>query len=62
MFMVRKCILTGPEVENENMELPLFNLVAVTCATGNSSATNVIREGGFGPVYMVNQLWSSTFN
>nr|XP_016451606.1 PREDICTED: G-type lectin S-receptor-like serine/threonine-protein kinase At4g27290 isoform X1 [Nicotiana tabacum] len=42
---------TGSEVSNEEMELPLFDLVAVTSATNNFSSANVIGEGGFGPVY-----------
>ncbi|XP_055823273.1 G-type lectin S-receptor-like serine/threonine-protein kinase At4g27290 [Solanum dulcamara] len=46
-----ECILTGLEVENEDMELPLFDLVTVTSATENFSSANVIGEGGFGPVY-----------
>ncbi|KAH0651447.1 hypothetical protein KY285_031571 [Solanum tuberosum] len=41
----------GLEVENEDMELPLFDLVTVTSATDNFSSANVIGEGGFGPVY-----------
>ena len=49
-------LLTGLEVENEDMELPLFDLVTVTTATDNFSSANVIGEGGFGPVYKVNQL------
>ncbi|XP_059282932.1 G-type lectin S-receptor-like serine/threonine-protein kinase At4g27290 [Lycium ferocissimum] len=46
---------TGPEVDNEDMELPLllplFDLVSVSSATDNFSSGNVIGEGGFGPVY-----------
>ncbi|XP_060191133.1 G-type lectin S-receptor-like serine/threonine-protein kinase At4g27290 [Lycium barbarum] len=55
---------TGPEVGNEDMELPLFDLVgnedmelplfdliSVSSATDNFSSGNVIGEGGFGPVY-----------
>ncbi|KAK4355309.1 hypothetical protein RND71_024280 [Anisodus tanguticus] len=42
---------TGSEVENEDMELPLFDLVTVNSATENFSCANVIGEGGFGPVY-----------
>ncbi|KAJ8532411.1 hypothetical protein K7X08_012334 [Anisodus acutangulus] len=42
---------TGSEVENEDMELPLFDLITVTSATENFSSANVIGEGGFGPVY-----------
>ncbi|KAK4355308.1 hypothetical protein RND71_024279 [Anisodus tanguticus] len=47
----RRKIRTGSEVENEDMELPLFDLVTVTSATENFSCANVIGEGGFGPVY-----------
>lgn len=54
--MFVECILTGTKVENEDMELPLFDLVTVTSATENFSSANVIGEGGFGPVYKVNQL------
>ncbi|XP_015081045.1 G-type lectin S-receptor-like serine/threonine-protein kinase At4g27290 [Solanum pennellii] len=48
---IGECILTGSKVENEDMELPLFDLVTVTSSTGNFSSANVIGEGGFGPVY-----------
>ncbi|KAL3364552.1 hypothetical protein AABB24_013367 [Solanum stoloniferum] len=48
---IGECILTGSKVENEDMELPLFDLVTVTSATGIFSSANVIGEGGFGPVY-----------
>ncbi|XP_060189357.1 G-type lectin S-receptor-like serine/threonine-protein kinase At4g27290 isoform X2 [Lycium barbarum] len=41
----------GSEVENEDIELPLFDLVTVSTATENFSSANVIGEGGFGPVY-----------
>ncbi|KAJ8542959.1 hypothetical protein K7X08_005482 [Anisodus acutangulus] len=47
----RRKIRIGSEVENEDMELPLFDLVTVTSATENFSCANVIGEGGFGPVY-----------
>ncbi|XP_070007834.1 G-type lectin S-receptor-like serine/threonine-protein kinase SD1-1 [Nicotiana sylvestris] len=39
------------EVGNEDLELPLFDLVAVTTATKNFCSANVIGEGGFGSVY-----------
>ncbi|XP_009766396.1 G-type lectin S-receptor-like serine/threonine-protein kinase At4g27290 [Nicotiana sylvestris] len=42
---------TGSENGDEDMELPLFDLVTVTSATKNFSSANVIGEGGFGPVY-----------
>lgn len=47
----RRKIRAGSEVENEDMKLPLFDLVTVTSATKNFSSANVIGEGGFGPVY-----------
>ncbi|KAA8515422.1 hypothetical protein F0562_018967 [Nyssa sinensis] len=37
--------------EDEDLELPLFDLVTITTATTNFSFTNKIGEGGFGPVY-----------
>ncbi|XP_060189355.1 G-type lectin S-receptor-like serine/threonine-protein kinase At4g27290 isoform X2 [Lycium barbarum] len=42
---------TDSEVGNEDIELPLFDLVSVASATDNFSSANVIGEGGFGPVY-----------
>lgn len=56
MFVADECILTGSEIQNDDIELPLFDLVTVTSATENFSSANVIGEGGFGPVYKVNQL------
>ncbi|KAL3508598.1 hypothetical protein ACH5RR_027999 [Cinchona calisaya] len=41
----------GLKTGNEGIELPLFQLEAVTNATKNFSFTNIIGEGGFGPVY-----------
>ncbi|KAA8519924.1 hypothetical protein F0562_014166 [Nyssa sinensis] len=37
--------------EDEELELPLFDLVTISKATNNFSFTNKIGEGGFGPVY-----------
>ncbi|KAK2994926.1 hypothetical protein RJ640_004480 [Escallonia rubra] len=39
------------ESNNEDIELPLFDLATVTTATRNFSDANIIGEGGFGPVY-----------
>ena len=36
------------------MELPIFDLAAIVKATDNSSNDNKLGEGGFGPVYKVN--------
>ena len=38
----------------EDMELPIFDLVAIVNATDNFSNNNKLGEGGFGPVYKVN--------
>ncbi|KAL5548142.1 hypothetical protein UlMin_003373 [Ulmus minor] len=37
--------------EEEDMELPLFNLSTITAATEGFSVNNKLGEGGFGPVY-----------
>ncbi|CAL5402222.1 unnamed protein product [Camellia sinensis] len=39
------------ESRNEDIELPLFNLVTITKATDNFAINNKLGEGGFGPVY-----------
>jgi hypothetical protein len=36
------------------MELPMFDLTAITNATDNFSNNMKLGEGGFGPVYKVN--------
>ncbi|KAA8523790.1 hypothetical protein F0562_010213 [Nyssa sinensis] len=39
------------ESRNEDMDLPLFNLITIANATNNFSINNKLGEGGFGPVY-----------
>ncbi|KAA8515424.1 hypothetical protein F0562_018965 [Nyssa sinensis] len=39
--------------DEENLELPIFNMVTIAEATHNFSYTNKIGEGGFGSVYKV---------
>ncbi|XP_062087403.1 receptor-like serine/threonine-protein kinase SD1-8 isoform X2 [Humulus lupulus] len=39
------------ETQEEDLELPLFDLNIVSVATGEFSFANKIGEGGFGPVY-----------
>ncbi|XP_062170533.1 G-type lectin S-receptor-like serine/threonine-protein kinase SD1-1 [Alnus glutinosa] len=39
------------ESVKEDMELPVFDLAAITNATDNFSNSNKLGEGGFGPVY-----------
>ena len=41
------------EGRNEDMELPLFDFMAIANATCNFSSNNKLGEGGFGPVYKV---------
>lgn len=38
----------------EDMELPLFNLDTLVTATNDFSMDHKLGEGGFGPVYKVN--------
>ncbi|CAL9026139.1 unnamed protein product [Prunus brigantina] len=40
--------------QKEDLELPLFDLAAVVCATKNFSNNNKLGEGGFGSVFKVN--------
>ncbi|CAL5344769.1 unnamed protein product [Camellia sinensis] len=40
-----------PFKDDENIELPIFNIVTIANATNNFSISNKIGEGGFGPVY-----------
>jgi hypothetical protein len=42
------------EGEKEDMELPIFDLTAIKNATNYFSINNKLGEGGFGPVYKVN--------
>ncbi|CAL5441343.1 unnamed protein product [Camellia sinensis] len=37
--------------DEENLELPIFDMITIVGATNNFSDTNKIGEGGFGPVY-----------
>ncbi|XP_058189321.1 G-type lectin S-receptor-like serine/threonine-protein kinase RKS1 [Rhododendron vialii] len=39
------------ESDDENVELPIFDMVTIAGATNNFSETNKIGEGGFGSVY-----------
>lgn len=41
------------ETQEEDLELPLFDLETVSAATNNFSFKNKIGQGGFGPVYKV---------
>lgn len=42
-----------PNPEEEDLDLPLFDWLAVASATNDFAFTNKIGEGGFGPVYRV---------
>ncbi|XP_059664031.1 G-type lectin S-receptor-like serine/threonine-protein kinase SD1-1 [Cornus florida] len=41
----------GAETKNEDIELSFFDLDTIVNATKNFCSTNIIGEGGFGPVY-----------
>ncbi|XP_076947875.1 G-type lectin S-receptor-like serine/threonine-protein kinase At4g27290 [Bidens hawaiensis] len=42
---------SDPIVQNDGLDLPLFNLSTLIVATDNFSSNNKLGEGGFGPVY-----------
>jgi len=42
------------QVQNMDLELPLFELATIANATDNFSINNKLGEGGFGLVYKVN--------
>lgn len=42
--------------QKEDLELPLFDLGTIVHATDTFSMKNKLGEGGFGPVYKVNNL------
>lgn len=39
--------------EKEDIDLPTFDFSTVANATDNFSPTNILGEGGYGPVYKV---------
>ncbi|CAL5411021.1 unnamed protein product [Camellia sinensis] len=63
LFLLASCIIwkrikqtrgSWPNIpfkDDENIDLPIFNIVTIANATNNFSISNKIGEGGFGPVY-----------
>jgi hypothetical protein len=43
--------------KEKDFELPLFSYESVSTATNNFSAVNKLREGGYGPVYKVRNIF-----
>lgn len=39
--------------ENEDIDIPIFDLSTIANSTNNFSIDNKLGEGGFGPVYKV---------
>jgi hypothetical protein len=39
--------------ENEDIDIPIFDLSTIANATNNFSIDNKLGQGGFGPVYKV---------
>ena len=42
------------QIQNIDLELPLFELATIVSATNNFSINKKLGQGGFGPVYKVN--------
>lgn len=42
------------EAQEQDLELPLLDLLTISTATDNFSASNKLGEGGFGAVFRVN--------
>ncbi|KAL7213298.1 hypothetical protein ACSBR2_015920 [Camellia fascicularis] len=69
LFLLASCIIwkrikqtrgSRPNIpfkDDENIDLPIFNIVTIANATNNFSISNKIGEGGFGPVYKAWKLW-----
>ncbi|KAL5548150.1 hypothetical protein UlMin_003381 [Ulmus minor] len=47
----RRMLKERNKEEEEDLELPLFDLATISSATNNFSSTYKLGEGGFGPVY-----------
>ena len=45
--------------QEEELDLPLFDLNTISNATSEFASSNKLGQGGFGPVYKVNLLTSS---
>ncbi|MFS7984384.1 putative non-specific serine/threonine protein kinase [Helianthus anomalus] len=51
-----KILKNASKTQEEDMEQPIFSFSTIANATANFSLDNKLGEGGFGPVYKVNQL------
>lgn len=47
------------DTESRDLELPLYDMDSVIAATDNFSFANKLGEGGFGPVFKVNNADSN---
>ncbi|XP_062109071.1 G-type lectin S-receptor-like serine/threonine-protein kinase At4g27290 isoform X2 [Humulus lupulus] len=50
-FYERNVIISGNKGQEEDLDLPLFDLQKISTATSNFSEDNKLGQGGFGPVY-----------
>ncbi|XP_062082972.1 G-type lectin S-receptor-like serine/threonine-protein kinase At4g27290 isoform X2 [Humulus lupulus] len=50
-FYIRRRRYSYDKTQDEDLELPLFDMHTISTATNNFSENNKLGEGGFGPVY-----------
>lgn len=56
--MIQMTLILFSERNEEDIDLPLYDLSTLASATNHFSDTSIIGTGGFGPVYKVTKCMS----